>query len=239
MRGRGRGIVLIVIVAMLTPTFADADDLGGVVSGTITVASPGDLPVVPTIIMADCFCTSPQTSIHSTFPEYVGKQSWQTAGAWSVSDSRVRPPTSGAANRVALYDAGITDVAIEADVFRVNKLVQLGLVARSDGQLLMSETMRRLQAVVANDRAVLTAWVGTTSKELANVDASKLPASYRLRLEIVDALVRVSAADVVLIEMNLPAPFDEELAKGTAVGLIATNAGNERVDDVLVTTWPP
>ena len=230
--------MLIVIVAMLTPTLADADDLGGVRPGTITVASPGDLPVVPTIIMADCFCTSPWPSIHGTLPEYIGKQGWRTAETWSVTGSRLRPPTSATANRLALYNAGSTDVAVEADIFRANRNVQLGLVARSNGQLSSSTTHRRLQVVVANDLAVLTALVGLVSTNLANVDASKLPGSYRLRLEVVGAAVRVSAAGIVLIDMKLPSPFDVELAAGTNVGLIASNAGNERVDDMLVTTWP-
>ena len=239
MRRHGRGIVLVVIAAMLTPALADADDLGGVRPGTITVASPGDLPVVPTILMAECFCTSPWSSINGTLPEYIGKQAWRTAGTWSVTSSRLRPPTSGTANRLALYDAGSTDIAVEADMFRTNKNVELGLVARSNGQLTGSESMRRLQVVVANDLAVLTAWVESSVKELAAADASKLPGSYRLRLEVVGAAVRVSAAGIVLIDMKLPSPFDVELAEGTHVGLIASNAGNERVDNVLVTTWPP
>ena len=239
MRRRGRGIVLVVIVAMLTPALADADDLGGLNSQSIAVDSPGNLPVVPTILMADCFCTTPWSSIGGTLPEYVGTRGWRTAGTWSVTGARLRPPTNATANRLALYDVDKVDVAVEADMFRVNKNVPLGIVVRSNGQLVTGATMTRLQVTVSADKAVLTAWVNGAATDLVTADASMLPDDYRLRVEVVGSSVRVAAAGVVVIDTSLPAPFDSDLSAGTHVGLVSQSAGNERIDDVLSTTWPP
>jgi hypothetical protein len=239
MRPRGRGAVVIVIAALLTPALADADDLGGATSASLAVIGSTDRPVVPTILMADCFCTSPWSSIDGTRPEFVGSNGWSTYGTWSVTGSQLRPPNNNTSDRLALYPSGVVDVAVESDVFRSNKNVQLGLVARSNGQLLSGVGMRRLQVVVASGRAQLTAWVGTSVVLLADVDASSLPNEYRLRMEVVGSDVRVSADGVPLIALTLPSPYDTLLASGTWVGLAASNAGNERLDNVLATTWPP
>lgn len=243
MRPRGRGVVLVVIAALLAPTLADADDLGGLTAGSITVDSPGDLPVVPTIIMADCFCTPSFIFLFNTIsgrrPERIGSERWATSGIWSITGERLRPPTATTADRLALYNARRADVAVEADFVRSNATLTFGLVARSNGEITGSATMRRLQIVVASGRAVLTGWVGTTVTTIADVDASWLSATYRLRMEVVGSRVRVSVGATVLIDQTLPSPLDGELAAGTHVGAVATGASTERLDDILVTAWPP
>lgn len=239
MRPRGRWPVLVAIVALLAPTAAAADDLGGVSSATIAVDMPVDLPRVPDVLMADCFCTTPFASIDGYDSEYVGSDVWRTYGTWSITGARLRPPNNSIADRLALYPAGRTDAAIEATMFRVNRNVQLGLVARSNGEIRPGPAMRRLQVVVFDGRAVLSASVGTATVVLADVAASLLPAEYRLRMEVDGPRVRVAVGSTLLIDLTLPAPYDVELATGTFAGLVATSAGNERIDDVLVTSWPP
>jgi hypothetical protein len=76
-------------------------------------------------------------------------------------------------------------------------------------------------------------------KTLADVAGLKPPATTRLRMEIVKSDVRVLADGVVLIDMALPSPLDTQFAAFTFAGLYSEDATSERVDDVLVTTWPP
>lgn len=237
MRRRGRGIVLVVIVALLTPALADADDLGGLGSASITVASPGDLPVVPTVIMADCFC-GPGVSINGQLPEYVGTNKWNSHAFVRVS-GRLRPPANGQRNRLAFYDAGQADIAVEATLIRTDKKSQLGVMVRANAVFGAGVDAYRLVGFLQDDRAYLVAWAGGAQTTLADVAGFTPPATTRLRMEIVGTKVRVLAGGVPLVEMALPAPLDTQLANYTHAGLYAEDAVDERVDDVLVTTWPP
>jgi hypothetical protein len=237
MRRRGRGMVLVVIVAMLTPALADADDLGGVGTASITVHSPGDLPVVPTILMADCFCGADR-QINGQLPEYVGSGVWDSH-AFVRTAGRLRPPSNGQPNRLAFYDSEKTDIAVEATLIRTDDRSQLGLVVRANGQFGTGLTDYRLVAFLQNDRAYLVAWAGGKRTQLADVAGFAPPATTRLRMEIVGTQVRVLADGVRVIELVLPAPLDTQLAGYTFAGLYAEDASVERIDDVLVTTWPP
>ncbi len=236
MRRHGRGIVLVVIVAMLTPALADADDLGGLRPGTITVASPGDLPVVPTIIMADCFCP-PDRSINKEPPQYVGSGTWDANNAWRRSKGVLYPPTVGESNRLALYDAGRTDLAVEATLVRTDPASRLGLVVRSDGERAPSTSVR-LVAYLEDREVLLVAVLGGTKQTIANEMGVAPPTTTRLRGEVVEDAVRVLADGVTLIDTMLPADVHKTLAGLTFVGLFSELARNERVDDMLVTTWP-
>jgi hypothetical protein len=238
MRRRGRGIVLIVIAAMLTPALADADDLGGLNSQSIAVDSPGDLPVVPTILMADCFCGRDQ-SINRQAPQYVGSGLWEAHNGWARQTGRLRPPSNGSANRLAFYDSGAVDIAVEATLIRTDTKSQLGVMVRANAVFGTSATAFRLVAFLQNDRAYLAAWAAGVRKTLADVAGLKPPATTRLRMEIVKSDVRVLADGVVLIDMALPSPLDTQFAAFTFAGLYSEDATSERVDDVLVTTWPP
>ena len=97
----------------------------------------------------------------------------------------------------------------------------------------------RLSAFLQNDRAYLVAWAAGSRQILANVAGLKPPATTRLRMEIVGSTVRVRADGVLLIDTTLPSPLDKQFANFTFAGLYSEDAVNERVVDVLVTTWPP
>jgi hypothetical protein len=238
MRRRGRGIVLVVIVAMLTPALADADNLGGLNSQSIAVDSPGDLPVVPTIIMADCFC-GPNASINKQAPNYVGSGLWDSNNGWVRQSRQLRPPVNGFANRLAFYDSGKTDIAVEATLIRTDTGSQLGVMVRANAVDGTAANAFRLVAYLRDDRAYLVAWAAGARKTLADVAGLTPPATTRLRMEIVGSDVRVLADGVVLIDMALPSPLDTEFAAFTFAGLYSEDANDERIDDVLVTTWPP
>ncbi len=238
MRRRGRGIVLIVIAAMLTPALADADDLGGLNSQSIAVDSPGDLPVVPTILMADCFCGADR-SINKQAPEYVGSGQWSSNNGWVRQSRRLKPPNNGNPDRLAFYDSGKTDIAVEATLIRTDTTSQLGVMVRANEVFGTAANAFRLVAYLRDDRVYLAAWAAGVKKTLAVVAGLKPPATTRLRMEIVKSNVRVLADGVVLIDMALPSPLDTDLAAFTVAGLYSEDAERERVDDVLVTTWPP
>jgi hypothetical protein len=222
-----------VLAALAAATLAP---LGGVHSAQLFARSLTQPSGAPQVLMADAFTSG--TDLATRVPQSRGGSTWvQVAGTWSILTGQVRPPATGSANRLALYNSGVADAAMEATFVRASSST-LGLVLRDSGVTSPASAVRRLQATVTQAGVVTLAKVeGNSTTTLATTTVT-LAATYRFRVQAVGAAIEVRVDGVTVLSVTLSAADQTTFGANTWQGLVATGAGSERIDDVLVTRWP-
>jgi hypothetical protein len=114
----------------------------------------------------------------------------------------------------------------------------LGLVVRDSGTTSPASAVRRLQATVTQAGVVTLAKVEGNSTTTLATTTMALAASYRFRVQAVGAAIEVRIDGATVLSVTLSAADQTTFGANTWQGLIATGAGSERIDDVLVTRWP-
>lgn len=222
----------------LLATFALAAlaPVGGVHSAQLFARSITQPSGAPVVLMADAFTSG--TDLAARAPQSRGMSSWvQVAGTWTIAAGQLRPPTNGSANRLALYDSGAADVAVEVTMLR-SASSTLGLVVRDSGATSPASAVRRLQATISQAGVVTLAKVegnATTTLASATIGA---PFTYRFRIEASGAQLVVLIDGTVVVSATLSAADQATFGANTRQGLLATGAGSERLDDMVVTRWP-
>lgn len=210
--------------------------LGGVHSAQLFARSFTQSSGAPQVLMADAFTSG--TDLAARVPQSRGGSTWvQVAGTWSIVTGQLRPPATGSANRLALYNSGVADAAMEATFVRASAST-LGLVLRDSGATSPASAIRRLQATVTQAGVITLAKVeGNSTTTLATTTAT-LGASYRFRVQAVGASIEVRIDGATVLSTTLSAADQTTFGANTWQGVLASGAGTERIDDVLVTRWP-
>lgn len=222
-----------VLAALAALTFAP---VGGVHSAQLFARSLTQPSGAPQVLMADAFTSG--TDLAGRAPQAKGASTWvQVAGTWSIVAAQLHPPATGSANRLVLYDSGAADAAVEATFVRVSAST-MGLVVRDSGVTSPASAVRRLQATITQAGVVtLAKVVGNATTTLATTTVVA-PATYRFRVQVQGAQVAVAVDGTTVLSTTLSAADQTTFGANTRQGLVATGAGSEQIDDVLVTRWP-
>lgn len=224
------------LAALTVTTLAPLAPMAGVHSAQLFARSFTQPSGAPQVLMADAFTSG--TDLAARLPQSRGGSTWvQVAGTWSIVTGQVRPPATGSANRLALYNSGVADAAMEATFVRASASA-LGLVVRDSGVTSPASAVRRLQATVTQAGVVTLAKVEGNSTTTLATTTLALAASYRFRVQVVGAAIEVGVDGVTALSVTLSAADQTTFGANTWQGLVATGAGSERIDDVLVTRWP-
>jgi hypothetical protein len=217
-------------------TAATLAPLGGVHSAQLFARSFTQSSGAPQVLMADAFTSG--TDLAARAPQSRGVSTWaQVSGTWSIVTGQLRPPATGSANRLVLYNSGVADAAMEATFVRASAST-LGLVVRDSGTTSPASAVRRLQATVTQAGVVTLAKVAGNSTTTLATTTVALAASYRFRVQAVGASIEIGVDGATVLSATLSAADQTTFGANTWQGLVATGAGSERIDDVLVTRWP-
>ena len=216
--------------------FSALAPVGGVHSAQLFAHSFTQPSGAPVVLMADAFTTG--TDLAGRVPQSRGTSTWvQVTGTWTIVSGQLRPPATGSSNRLALYDSGAADAAVEVTVVR-SAASTLGLVIRDSGVTSPASAVRRLQATITQAGVVTLAKVeGNSTTTLASTTIVA-PATYRFRVQASGAQVAVAVDGAIVVSTTLSAVDQTTFGANTRQGVLATGAGTERLDDIVVTRWP-